>query len=303
MSRNTRFGILVMLLSLLSVSIDAQKELYTSYINQYMDMAVEQMARYRIPASITLAQALLESRAGTSPLAVSGKNHFGIKCGSSWSGPYMLVDDDAKDEHFRVYQSVKDSYEDHSRFLRVNGRYANLFSLKMTDYKGWAYGLKAAGYATNPKYADILIQLIEDYDLSKLDHFSDSRRRQKVMREEGNTEGHRVMMCNKNFYTIARQGDTFKSISKEMGVSERRLRKYNEVDRHYVLQEGDIVYFEKKQKRADKAYRGVYHRLKAGESLYSISQHFGMRLKTLYSINNLSSDYMPKVDDLILLRK
>jgi LysM repeat protein len=303
MSRNTRFGILVMLLSLLSVSIDAQKELYTSYINQYMDMAVEQMARYRIPASITLAQALLESRAGTSPLAVSGKNHFGIKCGSSWSGPYMLVDDDAKDEHFRVYQSVKDSYEDHSRFLRVNGRYANLFSLKMTDYKGWAYGLKAAGYATNPKYADILIQLIEDYDLSKLDHFSDSRRWQKVMREEGNSEGHKVMMCNKNFYTIARQGDTFKSISKEMGVSERRLRKYNEVDRHYVLQEGDIVYFEKKQKRADKAYRGVYHRLKAGESLYSISQHFGMRLKTLYSINNLSSDYMPKVDDLILLRK
>lgn len=303
MSRNTRFGILVMLLSLLSVSIDAQKELYTSYINQYLDMAVEQMARYRIPASITLAQALLESRAGTSPLAVSGKNHFGIKCGSSWSGPYMLVDDDAKDEHFRVYQSVKDSYEDHSRFLRVNGRYANLFSLKMTDYKGWAYGLKAAGYATNPKYADILIQLIEDYDLSKLDHFSDSRRWQKVMREEGNSEGHKVMMCNKNFYTIARQGDTFKSISKEMGVSERRLRKYNEVDRHYVLQEGDIVYFEKKQKRADKAYRGVYHRLKAGESLYSISQHFGMRLKTLYSINNLSSDYMPKVDDLILLRK
>lgn len=303
MSRNTRFGILVMLLSLLSVSIDAQKELYTSYINQYMDMAVEQMARYRIPASITLAQALLESRAGTSPLAVSGKNHFGIKCGSSWSGPYMLVDDDAKDEHFRVYQSVKDSYEDHSRFLRVNGRYANLFSLKMTDYKGWAYGLKAAGYATNPKYADILIQLIEDYDLSKLDHFSDSRRWQKVMREEGNSEGYKVMMCNKNFYTIARQGDTFKSISKEMGVSERRLRKYNEVDRHYVLQEGDIVYFEKKQKRADKAYRGVYHRLKAGESLYSISQHFGMRLKTLYSINNLSSDYMPKVDDLILLRK
>jgi LysM repeat protein len=124
-----------------------------------------------------------------------------------------------------------------------------------------------------------------------------------VMREEGNSEGHKVMMCNKNFYTIARQGDTFKSISKEMGVSERRLRKYNEVDRHYVLQEGDIVYFEKKQKRADKAYRGVYHRLKAGESLYSISQHFGMRLKTLYSINNLSSDYMPKVDDLILLRK
>lgn len=303
MSRNTRFGILVMLLSLLSVSIDAQKELYTSYINQYMDMAVEQMARYRIPASITLAQALLESRAGTSPLAVSGKNHFGIKCGSSWSGPYMLVDDDAKDEHFRVYQSVKDSYEDHSRFLRVNGRYANLFSLKMTDYKGWAYGLKAAGYATNPKYADILIQLIEDYDLSKLDHFSDSRRWQKVMREEGNSEGYKVMMCNKNFYTIARQGDTFKSISKEMGVSERRLRKYNEVDRHYVLQEGDIVYFEKKQKRADKAYRGVYHRLKAGESLYSVSQHFGMRLKTLYSINNLSSDYMPKVDDLILLRK
>jgi len=303
MSKITHIGILLLTLTLLPLSIWAQKDLYNSYINQYMNMAVEQMARYRIPASITLAQALLESRAGTSPLAVSGNNHFGIKCGGTWAGTYMLVDDDAKNEHFRVYQSVKDSYEDHSRFLRVNGRYANLFSFKITDYKSWAYGLKAAGYATNPRYADILIQLIEDYDLSKLDHFSDSRRWQKVLREEEKPDGHKVMMCNQNFYTIARQGDTFKSISKEMGVSERRLRKYNEVDRHYVLQEGDIIYFEKKQKRADKAYRVVYHRIKDGESLYSLSQHYGMRLKTLYNINKLSSNYIPKVDDLILLRK
>ncbi|MDD4759973.1 MAG: glucosaminidase domain-containing protein [Bacteroidaceae bacterium] len=303
MSRITHLRILLLTLTLLPLSTWAQKDLYNSYINQYMSMAVEQMVRYRVPASITMAQALLESRAGTSLLAVSGKNHFGIKCGSSWCGPYMLVDDDAKNEHFRVYQSVKDSYEDHSKFLCVNGRYANLFTLKITDYKGWAYGLKAAGYATNPKYADILIQLIEDYDLSKLDHLSDSRRWQKVLREEENPEGHKVMMCNENFYTIARQGDTFKSISKEMGVSERRLRKYNEVDRHYVLQEGDIIYFQKKQKRADKAYRGVYHRIKDGESLYTLSQHYGMRLKTLYSINKLSPDYLPKVDDLILLRK
>ena len=288
---------------LLPMQAFAQAELYNSYINKYKAMAVEQMEKYRIPASITLAQALLESRAGTSRLAVEGKNHFGIKCGGSWTGPYMLVNDDAPNEHFRVYKSVRDSYIDHSKFLTVNKRYAGLFKLHLYDYKGWAQGLKAAGYATNPRYAQILIQLIEDYNLEKVDRLSSKNFRSNGANSSGTGFSHAVNICNRNFYTIARESDTFRSIAEEMGVSERKLRKYNEVDKHYVLQAGDIVYFEKKQRQADKRYSGVFHRMAAGESLYLLSQQYGVRVATLYKINNLGPEYVPQVDDMILLRK
>lgn len=291
-------SLLVILLCFLPLNGFAQREKYTAYINQYMNMAVDQMVRSGIPASITMAQALLESQAGQSRLAVKGKNHFGIKCGGRWNGPYMLVNDDAPNEHFRVYRTVAESYDDHSLFLRSNQRYSRLFTLNIYDYKGWARGLKAAGYATNPRYADILIQLIEDYDLQKLDRMAPGR---------GNKGSvaftHEVWMCNRNFYTIARSGDTFKSLSKEMGVSERKLRKYNEVDRHYQLQEGDIVFFEKKQRQADREWSDTYHRMKDGESLHQLSQRYGMRVETLYKINHLPNDYVPNVGDLILLRK
>ena len=296
----TFFAALLVLIPLKSL---AQAELYNSYITKYKAMAVEQMVKYKIPASITLAQALLESRAGTSRLAAEGKNHFGITCGSSWKGPYMLVNDDAPNEHFRVYSSVRDSYKDHSEFLTVNQRYAGLFRLKLQDYKGWAYGLKSAGYATNPRYAQILIQLIEDYDLSKYDRMSLNNL--KSGRGDNNEVyfRHEVHMCNDNFYTIACEGDTYRSLSKEMGVSERRLRKYNEVDKSYQLVPGDIVYFEKKEKYADKRLKGYHHRVQEGESLHMISQIYGMRLSTLYKINQLPYDYVPSVGDLILLRK
>ena len=266
-----------------------------------MAMAIDQMVRYRVPASITLSQALLESRAGTSRLALQGNNHFGIKCGSQWSGAYFVMDDDYCNERFRVYQDVKESYEDHSLFLRNNRRYAGLFQLRIADYRGWARGLKAAGYATNPAYAESLIQLIEDYRLDKLDQ-SFSNRHHSVITAAEEALIHRVMMNNRNFYTIAQAGDTYKAIGREMGVSERRLRKYNEVDRHYVLHEGDYVYFEKKQKKAERQWRNVYHRMKEGESVYDIAQRYGMRVKTLYKLNHLSPDYVPRVDDLIRLR-
>ena len=269
-------------------------------------MAVEQMDRYGIPASITMAQALLESRAGMSPLATKGHNHFGIKCGTSWSGPYMLMNDDAQNEHFRVYDNDKSSYDDHSLFLLNSRRYASLFQLRKTDYKGWAYGLKAAGYATNPNYAVNLIQIIEDYNLTELDNLTmgSMRRQTKHQKEiEKQSDTHEVWMCNRNFYTIARSGDTFKSLSREMGVSQRKLRKYNELPHHSELHPGDIIFFEKKQKNADKDYSQVYHRMKADESLYDLSQRYGMRLQTLYDINHLSEDYAPSEGDLILIRK
>ena len=141
---------------------------YQTYINQYKDLAIEQMLRYRIPASITLAQGLFESRAGQSDLARQGNNHFGIKC-HNWTGPTQYHDDDAHGECFRVYQDAKESYEDHSRFLAKQPRYSRLFSLNTTDYKGWAHGLKSCGYATNPQYANKLIQIIELYRLQDYD--------------------------------------------------------------------------------------------------------------------------------------
>lgn len=276
----------------------------TDYINQYMGMAIQQMQKYKIPASITLAQGLLESAAGASTLARKGNNHFGIKCGLAWKGPYMLMTDDAPNEHFRVYSSAEESYEDHSLFLRQNPRYARLFELNMTDYKGWAHGLKRAGYATNPHYAENLIQLIENFNLNKLDlNVSGYSHQNSLAKEISNViADHKIFMCNKNFYTFARSGDTFQNLSKELGVSQRKLHKYNEVDKDYVLQEGDIVFLLEKQKKADKSLKGKWHVVQPGESMYSIAQHYGMKLKTLYKINFRDADYAPQAGTLLLIR-
>lgn len=292
----------ILLFSVPLTMLGDRRNNYFDYINRYSRMAIDQMIRYKVPASITLSQGLLESAAGRSPLARDGNNHFGIKCGSSWTGPYMLMTDDALNEHFRVYSSVEESFEDHSLFLCQNKRYAALFKLDITDYKGWSRGLRAAGYATNPNYANSLIQLIEDYDLTKWDRMvTRNGRRIKELEKIANYK-HQVYMCNENFYTIAQDGDTYKSIGKEMKVSERKLRKYNERDKDYRLQTGDVVFFEKKQKQADKHFTGVWYQIKAGESIYNISQRYGMRLKTLYKINFLKPDYSPKEGDLLLIR-
>ena len=162
---------LSLLLSVLPV-LRAQTDPYTAYIERYKTLAVQQMYKYGIPASITLSQGLLESGAGKSLLAAKANNHFGIKAGPSWTGPVMLKDDDAVGEKFRVYPNVLASYEDHSLFLSRGRRYASLFTLERDDYKGWAHGLKSAGYATNPRYAHLLIGLIERYGLHRYDHFS-----------------------------------------------------------------------------------------------------------------------------------
>ena len=296
-----RIGVALLLVAA-TLCAGAQNKAYEDYIKKYQSMAIDQMMRYKIPASITLAQGLLESGAGQSRLSREANNHFGIKCGSSWRGPYYVMDDDYKDEHFRVYKNAKESYEDHSKFLTQNARYRKLFNLKITDYKGWATGLKTAGYATNPNYARNLIQIIESYNLQRFDRYKGkgAARLAKQVQQTGVT--HDVYAYNDNFYTIARSGDSFKSIGKEMKVSERRLRKYNEVDKHYELQEGDIVYFEKKQRKAERNYRKQYHTIQPGESLWTISQKYGMRLKTLYKLNKLADDYIPQVGDTIRLR-
>ena len=163
------FGILCLLGNILTVSAQRRNQAYEEYIHKYRELAIHEMKRYRIPASITLAQGLLESGAGKSTWARKSNNHFGIKCGSGWNGKRAYHTDDAPNECFRAYKHPKDSYEDHSKFLRTKTRYAFLFELKVTDYKGWARGLKKAGYATDPRYANRLIDIIELYDLYAYD--------------------------------------------------------------------------------------------------------------------------------------
>ncbi len=301
-------ALLLLVLSLLPLQAVAQSAAYKNYIDRYSSMAVDQMNRYGIPASITLAQGLLESAAGTSTLARKANNHFGIKCGGRWSGPYILRDDDAQNEKFRVYKSVRESYEDHSLFLKKGQRYAFLFSYKITDYKSWAQGLKKAGYATNPRYAQMIIDVIERNELWRFDNGKrlsrherhEEERKQQI--EQRSDYAYPIHRCNGQFYVIARRGDTYASIAKALKSSERKLRKYNDVDTSYRLKEGDVVYLGKKAKKADKGLRTKYHTMEEGESLYTISQRFGIRLTSLCKMNPVTPTFHFRVGDSVRIR-
>ena len=289
------------LISLLTIFVclvlqaQTRNKQYESYIKQYRDLAVEEMKKYRIPASITLAQGLLESGAGQSTLARKSNNHFGIKCGSDWRGKTVSHDDDARGECFRAYKHPQQSYEDHSKFLANRPRYASLFKLDITDYKGWARGLKKAGYATNPRYAEQLIGIIELYDLHKYDRKGGL----KWMKENPNP--HQTYIANGLVYIVVRAGDSWKSISKELDISQKKLCKYNDLYKGYALQVGDVLYLERKNRKAGKEH--IVHVLRAGESMYSISQKYGIRLKNLYKLNKMDEDDpAPEVGTILRLR-
>lgn len=189
-----------------------------SYIERYKDIAIREMKKYGIPASITLAQGMLESANGNSPLARYANNHFGIKCTPDWDGRKYYKDDDKRNDCFRVYNDADASFEDHSLFLQ-RSRYASLYNLRSTDYKGWAHGLKNAGYATNPKYPQLLISLIERYDLHEYDRSEGKRKRNNEDMEEGVRE-------TKDTY-IVKRGDTIYSIAKRYGLTVEDLMRIN----------------------------------------------------------------------------
>ena len=298
-----KFCIIIGLFMSLGMQAQSQwNQTYQQYIDQYKDISIEQMHRYHIPASITLAQGLFESGAGKSELARKGNNHFGIKC-NGWTGRAVYHDDDARNECFRAYDSAYESYEDHSKFLVGSKRYSSLFKLKTNDYKGWAHGLKAAGYATNPQYAYRLIDIIQLYKLYEYDEGKGySKFIAQHAKHSAGGELHVIKIFNKNYYLIARRGDTFKSIADEVGISYRKLAKYNERDKRDVLEEGEIVWLKKKQRKAPKDYKGRLHYVRQGESMYSIAQNYGIRLKNLYKMNHMSPDYQIKVGDALRLR-
>ena len=284
-----------------AVGVQAQKRnaRYIEYINKYSDLAVEQMKLHKIPASITLAQGLLESGAGYSQLARKSNNHFGIKCGGSWRGRTVRHDDDARNECFRAYSHPRDSYEDHSDFLRRGARYAFLFKLDITDYKGWARGLKKAGYATDPSYANRLITIIEDYDLYKYDRKGVYSER-KLRKNPWLMSPHQVYIANDIAYVVARNGDTFKDLGNEFDISWKKLVKYNDLQRDYTLVEGDIIYLKSKKKKASKPY--TVYIVKDGDSMHGISQKYGIRLKNLYKMNRKDGEYVPEIGDRLRLR-
>jgi len=250
------------------------------YIATYCDMAMEQMDKYGIPASITLAQGILESNSGRSTLATKGNNHFGIKCHNGWTGKTMTHDDDRKGECFRVYSSASESFEDHSLFLVNGSRYAELFELSRTDYKGWAKGLKKAGYATSPTYADNLINLIERYGLDRYDNGGRLPKTGKLL--------HRKLVVNGLYCVKLEDNETMKDIAREFGIMQFNLRRYNEVNRDFTPPTGCMIFLEKKKNRAQR--ETPVHNVARGESLWDIAQMYGIKVKTLEKRNNISEE-------------
>lgn len=317
----------------------ATKTPQQAYIDKYAALAVHEMYRSGVPASITLAQGMLESGNGLSELAVKGNNHFGIKCHNNWTGGKMYHDDDAKGECFRKYSDPELSYRDHSDFLRYRDRYKFLFDLELTDYKGWAHGLKKAGYATDPSYPSKLIRLIETYKLHEYDR-KPSNFSQPVVKEEKpvrkNTRKHaeplpveppkspsqmeqpqKVSQAQKEsfHFTVSREmysqngvpfvysteGETYKSIAQAYGLFHKEILKMNDLTQDEPLRPGTVVYLQAKKKKAAKGIE--MHFIDADETLRDIAQRYAVRLSAIYKLNGLTSAYVPRSGDCIRLRK
>lgn len=295
-----------------SINLKAETRYSTQdYIDQWKITAIEQMNSHKIPASITLAQGILESGNGNSKLAKEAKNHFGIKCHTTWNGDTFFQDDDKKNECFRSYRSASESYRDHSLFLTGRKRYANLFTLKITDYKAWAKGLKSAGYATNPKYAHLLIELIEKYELDKFDRMPNlpeqvnaekeltttkpqvekpvskptisQSTETEIVYEVALTKHTKKLNHNKASYIVVQKGDTFYRIAQELNMPINQLYKYNEFNKKDVLKEGDIVYVAPKKGRGHKD--NPIYICEKDMSLRDVAHIEGIKLKKLLKFN------------------
>ena len=311
----------------------ADKSPQHAYIEKYSRTAVAEMYRSGVPASITLAQGMLESSNGQSELAVKGNNHFGIKC-HDWNGARMYYDDDRKGECFRKYRSAEDSYRDHSDFLRFRDRYKFLFDLETTDYKGWAYGLKRAGYATDPAYPRKLIKIIEDYGLDRYDTMDRSyatsgkdRASRRVRGRRGASSipespsvleqaqvvgrekaGSFSMPLSRQLYSMngvlfvySNEGETYGSIAKANGLFLREILSFNDLPEDRELLPGTTVYLQRKKSQAARDIR--MHVAEDGDSLREISQRYGVRLKSVLKMNGMTEDTVLKEGDVVKLRR
>ncbi len=291
------------------------------YISRYKHIAIEHQKYYGIPASITMAQGILESDSGNSHLARGSNNHFGIKCKSNWTGKTFTHTDDAPDECFRAYDSVEASYEDHADFLDSSPRYDSLFRFAPTDYHSWARGLKGAGYATAPDYTQRLVKLIEDNNLYMLDleaegKVTPKRDKIKVAVEHQSVEevnkavggaidpdnyhvsidiyrGYNIYSTNHSHYINAKADDTTSSIAKKFDLSQKKLLRYNDLASGDKILAGDIIYIEHKQSRWLGNIR--HHSVESGETLHSISQMYAIRESSLRRMNRLKKGEEPSV--------
>ena len=270
------------------------------YIAQYSDIAVQEMLRSGIPASITLAQGILESGSGLSPLAVQGNNHFGIKCHKDWTGRTMHKDDDAKNECFRVYDSPDQSFRDHSDFLRYRDRYKFLFDLDRTDYKAWAYGLKQAGYATDPKYPAKLIKVAVRPSVAPSLSVTEKEAVQP-------SEDYSFALSRKMFslngvpFVYAMEGETYESIAKQHHLFRWEILKYNDLEKGAVPRAGEIVYLQAKKNQSPKGL-DMYIVSQDGESFHAICQRFGVKEKAIMKLNGFRAPVELSEGDCIKLR-
>ncbi len=283
------------------------KAIVQSYIEKYKDIAMAEMARTGVPASITLAQGIHETGAGTSDLVLKSNNHFGIKCKTEWNGEKVYHDDDARGECFRKYDDPFISYKDHSDFLRNRPFYASLFNLDPTDYEGWAYGLKKAGYATNPKYPQILIKLIRDYNLQdytlivlgKKDRDANEPAWAKAETEPtevistANSETANiakpmypqgVFRINDTKVIFITKGTSYLKIADEQDISLARLFEFNDMADGDVATEDGLLFLQRKRKTGAQDT----HTVAEGETLYQIAQAEGIRLESLLQYNSLT---------------
>ena len=304
-----------------------ERQTREEYVERYKAIAIAHMEHYGIPASITMAQGILESDSGNSLLSTSSNNHFGIKCKKSWKGDRVFHDDDAKGECFRAYPSVEASYQDHADFLDQSPRYDSLFAYPSDDYRNWARGLKACGYATAPDYAERLVKIIESMKLYLLDKENGSKIYTAAKRAAANTEGwfesstalpdeqinpnafrvtvnshkgYGVYRTNHTFYVVAKEGDTYQKIGEVFDISTRTLEKFNDVAKGAALNKGDIVYIERKKTQ----WLGnvMQHKVVREENLYSLSQSYGIRKRSLIKLNRLREGDEVKKGDIIRLK-
>lgn len=317
--------IYLLALALWPLALTAQRITPEEYILTYKDIAIREMKMHKIPASITLAQGLLESGAGNSALAREAKNHFGIKCHKGWEGDTYYMDDDEKNECFRKYKNVEESFRDHSEFLCGRTRYAALFDLDITDYEGWARGLKAAGYATNPKYAQLLIDRIRLYDLDQYDQMalgllaeSDVEPINPEADEyfelayspadksvfplaDMTPDGRFIYENNQVHFVFAKEGETPEDIAKAFGIKFKQFCQYNclKHPEEVVFHSGDVVYIASLK---NKNWKAKKHIIEEGETFRDVALRYAVKPEKILKINDLKEGTRLKAGQQIWLR-
>ncbi|WP_372776514.1 glucosaminidase domain-containing protein [Mangrovibacterium sp.] len=298
----------ISLCSLATVCLSQRVTTREEYILQYRTLAVHEMQRCGIPASIKLAQACLESGNGNSELSRKSNNHFGIKCKSTWQGKRVYHDDDMRNECFRHYNSVEESFIDHSNFLMANPRYGDLFLLDITDYKGWARGLKKAGYATASHYAESLIKIIEDHKLYQYDNVRNEAQINLVATDNkphhsknliNPYQSRKVVLRNGLKSIVVKAGDTPQSIADEFGIKIWEIFKYNDLPDNHRLQVNEILYIVPKRSKALRNFNT--HVFESDDTMHYLSQRYGVRLKRLYRLNRMRIGDRPAKGTVIYL--